>query len=94
MGLRQLRARGERLLGARDEVPVEMGRIGIRDHDVGVQDGPIGEFDPAGDALLDADPLDGRAQADLHALSLHQASERLSHGAGAAHGEVHAVGAL
>ena len=38
-----------------------MGRIGVRDHDVRFQVGTIGEHDPTGDALLDADPLDGRA---------------------------------
>ena len=35
-----------------------MGRIRVRDHDIGVHVGAVGKHDPAGDALLDPDTLD------------------------------------
>ena len=89
MGLRQLHARGERLLGARNQVAIEMGRIRVRDHDIGLHDGAVGKHDPAGDTLLDTNTLDRRAQAQGDSLPLHQAAQRLGDGPGAAHGEVH-----
>ena len=94
MGLRQLHARGEGLLGTRHQVAVKMGRIRVGDDDVGIHDGPVGEHDATGDALLDADTFDGGAQAQSDSLPFHQVSERLGDGAGAAHGEVHPMRAL
>ena len=50
----------ERLLGTRNQVAIEMGRIRVRDHDIGVHVSAVGKHDPAGDALLDPDTLDRR----------------------------------
>jgi len=72
-----------------DTLLVEVGDIGVGDHDLGAENFAGAEADAGGGTVFNEKFLDRRIEAELAAEILEQFDEGLDEGAGSAHGEVH-----
>ena len=82
------------LLGLRNHRCVQVGGVGVADHQVCRDRAPIDQFDRGGRPGFDANAAHGAAKPNFDAAALQQRAQRAGDGPGAAHREKHTVRAL